>query len=102
MNARFDSVGAALTVAIIGLVGPAALVVLLVLRDWPANDIATVIGLFTGLVGTMVGAFLGVQVGSVGKQEAVEARKEAESVTRRALAALPVAEAERVLAKPPQ
>jgi hypothetical protein len=99
MNARFDSVGAALTVAIVGLVVPAAIVVLLVFRDWQANEIAAIVGLFTGLVGTMVGAFLGVQVGAVGKHEAIEARKEAEAVTRRALASLPAAEAEKILAK---
>jgi hypothetical protein len=99
MNANFNSVGAALTVAIVGLVVPGSLVVLLVLRDWQANEIATVIGLFTGLVGTMVGAFLGVQVGAVGKQEAIEARKEAEAVTRRALATMPAAEAAKILEK---
>jgi hypothetical protein len=77
-------------VAVIGLIIPAGLVVLLVLKDWKANDIATIVGLFTGLVGTLVGAFLGVQVGSAGKQAA-------QKLAIRALAALPPDRAEQVL-----
>jgi hypothetical protein len=99
MNGKFTSIGSALIVATVGLIVPAALVVLMIFRNWPANDIATIVGLFTGLVGTMVGAFLGVQVGAQGREEAIAARKEAETVTRRALAAMPAAEAAKILEK---
>src|SRR5689334_17619999 len=63
-------VGSALIIAIIGLLLPTILVVLLAFKNWKPNDIVTVVGCFTGLVGTLVGAFLGVQVGSAGKQKA--------------------------------
>jgi hypothetical protein len=57
--------GAALIVAVVGLMIPAILVFFLATRpDWKPNDVATLVGLFTGVVGTLVGAFLGVQVGA--------------------------------------
>jgi hypothetical protein len=75
--------GAALLVAIFGLLIPAILAFALTFRpDWKPNDISTLVGVFTGVVGTLVGAFLGVQVGSTGKQKV-------ENLANRALAALP-------------
>lgn len=75
-------VGSALIIALVGLLVPTGLVIFLVYRGWHSTAIVGVVGLFTGLIGTLVGAFLGVQVGAAGKQKA-------EDVARRALAALP-------------
>jgi hypothetical protein len=86
--------GAALVVAVVGLLIPAILVVWLSYRpEWKPSDIATLVGLFTGVVGTLVGAFLGVQVGAAGK-------KNAEHLANRALAALPPEKAAEVLDQP--
>jgi hypothetical protein len=85
-------VSSALVIAILGLLIPAALVVFLVLKDWKSADVATIVGLFTSVVGTLVGAFLGAQVGSAGKQKA-------EDLARRALAALPPERAEQIVGR---
>ena len=53
------------------------------------TNIATVIGATTSLVGTVVGAFLGVQVGSVGKERAEADRQRSEEMAQRALSMLP-------------
>ena len=58
--------------------------------DWKVSDIMTLIGSLTTFLGTVVGAFLGVQVGAAGKANA-------ENVARRALAALPPESARQVL-----
>ena len=83
-------VGSALIIAVVGLLIPAILVVFLAFKDWKVNDITTIVGCFTGLVGTLVGAFLGVQVGSAGKQKA-------ENLARRALSELPPEKARELL-----
>jgi zinc transporter ZupT len=80
-------IGSALIIALVDLLIPTGLVIFLVLRNWQSNDIVGVVGLFTGLIGTLVGAFLGVQVGATGKQKA-------ENIARRALAALPPEQAQ--------
>ena len=49
--------GAVLVVAVVGLLIPACLVIWLSYRpEWKPNDVATIVGLFTGVVGTLVGA----------------------------------------------
>jgi len=78
----------ALVIAIVGLFIPAGLAVFLVLNQWKANDVATIIGVFTSIVGTLVGAFLGVQVGSAGKDKAEDRASKSEALAARALAAL--------------
>ena len=83
-------VGSALIVAVMGLLIPAALVVFLVQNAWKPNEISSIIGLFTGVVGTLVGAFLGVQVGAAGKAKA-------ENLANRALGALSAEKAEEIL-----
>jgi hypothetical protein len=82
--------GSALLIALTGIIVPALLVVFLVSKDWKANEVATIVGLFTGVVGTLVGAFLGVQIGSAGKQKA-------ENLAQRALGALSPEKAQDVL-----
>ncbi|HYC11217.1 MAG TPA: hypothetical protein VEC02_00955 [Nitrososphaerales archaeon] len=49
-----------------------------------AADVSSVFGLITGVVGTLVGAFFGVQVGSQGKESAANAQKKAENAQHRA------------------
>jgi uncharacterized protein YacL len=85
-------VSSALLVAVIGLIVPAVLAWALTTREgWTASDVTALVSVFTTVVGTLVGAFLGVQVGSAGKQKA-------ENLANRALAALPPETAADVLA----
>jgi hypothetical protein len=75
-----------------------AVVLLVAIWRWEvANDVALVVGLFTSMVGTVIGAFFGIQVGSQGKEEALAAREQAETKADAALGALPKNEARQVL-----
>lgn len=97
-NAANGRERSALVIAILGLVLPATLVIVLSLcADWTAQDITSVVGVFTSFVGTLVGAFLGVHVGAAGRREAQEGQQRAEAIAQRALAALPPEEATRAL-----
>lgn len=60
----------AFLLAVIGLGLSAALAVMLVLLKVAASEITSLIGLFTGVLGTLVGTFFGLQVGSSGKERA--------------------------------
>ena len=82
--------GSALIVAVVGLAIPAGLVVFLVHQNWKPTNVASIIGVFTSIVGTLVGAFLGVQVGAAGKDKA-------QNIANRALAALPPETAKAIL-----
>jgi len=85
--------------SIFGLALAAALAVLLVFMagtkvDTPAEVVA-IVGLFTSVTGTLVGAFFGLQIGAAGaeherrsRQKAEESRQTAEEATRIALAHL--------------
>jgi hypothetical protein len=71
--------------SIIGLGIAAALVIALLIAGWQASeDIVAVVGLFTSVLGTLVGAFFGLQIGSAGKAQAEEraddAQKRAETL----------------------
>lgn len=78
-------------IVLFGLVVIACLALFLPVNGhWKAADITTLIGSLTTFLGTVVGAFLGVQVGAAGKANA-------ESVARKALAALPPDSARQVL-----
>ena len=83
-------IGSALIIAILGLLIPAILVVILVSKGWNASDVSSIVGVFTSIVGTLVGAFLGVQVGAAGKDKA-------QNLANRALAALPPETAKAIL-----
>lgn len=62
-----------------GLAVAALLVVFLVLNKWTdAADITSVVGLFTSVLGTLVGAFFGLQIGAQGKEKAEEKVEKAE------------------------
>jgi surface antigen len=84
--------GGAMLIILMGLVTIAFLAYCLPTKDgaWKPSDVMTLIGSITTFLGTVVGAFLGVQVGSAGKQKA-------EAITQRALAALAPEAASRVL-----
>jgi hypothetical protein len=58
--------------------------------NWKPSDVTALVGAVTTLLGTLVGAFLGVQAGSTGKAKA-------EGLANRALAALKPEEAARVM-----
>ena len=84
------SVRSALVIGLVGLMIPALLTVLLVFMCWKSSDISALISPFIGVVGTLVGSFLGVKVGAAGKEKA-------EQLTYRALAKLDPAAAKDVL-----
>lgn len=61
----------AFQLAIFGLVLAAVLViVLLCIGSFASTDIVAVVGLFTSVLGTLVGAFFGLQIGSADKSRA--------------------------------
>jgi hypothetical protein len=84
--------GAALVVVILGLFLIAGLAWLLPAKDWTAANVVALVGTLTTFLGTVVGAFLGVQVGAAGK-------KKSDEIAYRALAALHPDEAARVLSE---
>lgn len=85
--------GTALIVVVLGLFLIAGLAWLLPVKDgWTAANVIGLVGTLTTFLGTVVGAFLGVQVGAAGKSRSDE-------VARRALAALSPADAANVLKK---
>jgi hypothetical protein len=65
--------------AIFGLFIAAVLVlVLLAFGFKEANDIVAIVGLFTSVLGTLVGAFFGLQIGSAGKEQSDQRANKAE------------------------
>jgi uncharacterized membrane protein len=83
--------GGALIVILVGLAVIALLSYFLPVKEsWKAADVIALVGTLTTFLGTVVGAFLGVQVGAAGKQKA-------ENLANRALGALAPAEAARVI-----
>jgi len=101
---------------VIGLCGLLCIFVLILLLmtvgiKTSSSDIVAIIGTVTGLVGTIVGAFLGVQVGSTDKQTILDQLSKtqnqlnatqnqlntAQSHLNRALGLLPKEEAEKIM-----
>src|ERR687884_148624 len=78
-----------LLIILAGFVLVALVSVVAIFRWDDATNTAAVIGATTSLVGTVVGAFLGVQVGSAGKERAEADRRRLEQFARLALAMLP-------------
>jgi len=57
--------------SVFGLSLSVALVVVLLIAGMnKSNDIVAVVGLFTSVLGTLVGAFFGLQIGAAGKEKA--------------------------------
>jgi hypothetical protein len=98
----------AFLVIIVGLIIVAVLAMKLPVstENWKPSEISALIGGLTTFLGSVVGAFLGVQVGAAGKDKAEAARAKAETdkdkaqeTAKLALAALQPEEARRVLQK---
>jgi hypothetical protein len=83
----------ALLVALGGMLIAAVVVCVLAFQGRSAAEISTVAGMFTTLIGTLVGTFLGVQVAGAGKQKA-------EDMARKALGALSPTEAAKITNPP--
>jgi hypothetical protein len=87
--------------SIIGLFLAAVLTVFLVWftdmnLSTPA-EVVGIVGLFTSVTGTLVGAVVGHTIGAAAAENERRSRQRAEEVTRRALAHLPHEKAEEVL-----
>ncbi|HSK83501.1 MAG TPA: hypothetical protein VK902_08880 [Rubrobacter sp.] len=76
------------------------LITLISMFRWSeVTSVATVVGAVASLVGTVVGAFFGVQVGAVGKERADAARERSERGVKAALSMLPPEAAEQLRAE---
>ena len=73
---------------VIGLVVILVVFVVAVWKYGAANDVVTVVGSVTGVIGTIVGAFFGLQAGAAGKEKAEAARKDAEEKALKLASAL--------------
>ena len=77
--------------------GLVAFITLIAIFRWnEVANVATVVGAVSSLVGTVVGAFFGVQFGSAGKEKAEAARDRSQEVAEAALSMLPPESAERL------
>ena len=73
------------------------LITLISMFRWDeVTSMATVVGAVASLVGTVVGAFFGVQVGAVGKEKAEAERSRSEEGIKAALSMLPPEAAEQL------
>ena len=76
--------------AIFGLGLAALLTFVLIVNGKAANEITAVVGLFTSILGTLVGAFFGLQIGSAGtataQQQAADAQQQATDANNKATA----------------
>jgi len=69
----------AFQLSVIGLVLAALLVGALLWAGWKtAADVASVVGLFTSVLGTLVGLFFGLQIGSADKAKAEDRAERAQ------------------------
>jgi len=89
----------AFIISMLGLGGVIAIILFLIFTKYgnASSDIVAIVGTITGLVGTIVGAFLGVQAGADGKPALMLQLKETQALLNRALVALPKKEAEKLL-----
>ena len=72
----------AFQLSIIGLALAAVLVVALLIAGWKTgSDVSAVVGLFTSVLGTLVGAFFGLQVGAADKAKVEERADNAQQKT---------------------
>ena len=89
----------AFTLSIIGLLLAAMLAFFLVIMGHPivtnSNEVAMIVGLFTSMTGTLVGAFFGLQIGAAGAElerqsrlQAEESHRDTEELAQSALARL--------------
>jgi hypothetical protein len=89
--------------AVIGLFLAVALAVFLVIigeaRMNTSAEVVALVGLFTSVTGTLVGAFFGAQIGAAGAEHERRGRRKAEQIARHALAHLPQSDAKSLLDK---
>lgn len=84
-------------IVIAGLIVVGAVFVAAILK-WPtAADVSTAVGSLTGVVGTIIGAFFGIQVGSAGKEKAEADRAAAENRALTLAAELPPERARKIM-----
>ena len=68
----------AFSLSIVGLALAAVLVIALLIAGWKvSSDIVAVVGLFTSILGTLIGSFFGFQIGASDKDKAENRAKEA-------------------------
>lgn len=84
-------------IVVIGLTIVAAVFLVAITKWTAASDVTAVVGSVTGMVGTIIGAFFGVQVGSAGKEKAESDRKVAEDKALRLASAMQPEVAVRIL-----
>jgi protein-S-isoprenylcysteine O-methyltransferase Ste14 len=76
-------------IVFLGLVVAAAVFFGAIFHWTAAADVATAVGSVTGVIGTVVGAFFGIQAGSEGKEQVEAARVRAETNASRLALVLP-------------
>ena len=86
-------------IVVIGLILVGFIFGIAVLRWTSASDVSTVVSAATGVIGTLVGAFFGVQLGSAGKDKSDAARQTAENKALHFAAALEPSKAQQVMEK---
>jgi len=84
-------------IVLFGLFVVGVVFIVAILKWTTAADVATAVGSLTGVVGTIVGAFFGVQAGASGKEKAETARALAEDKAVRLAAELPPEAVKRAL-----
>lgn len=84
-------------VIIVGFLFVAAVFIIAIIKWNNASDVTAVVGAFTGLVGTVVGAFFGAQIGLAGREKAERDRKEAEEKAFRIAMLLPPEKAKSII-----
>jgi hypothetical protein len=74
---------------LVAVVAILAVFVFAALRYSTASDVSTALAAVTGTLGTILGAYLGVQTGSAGRDQSEAARREAEEHARAFAAVAP-------------
>jgi hypothetical protein len=97
-----DSRWPALVVVVVGLTTVAAAFGLAVLHYTKSSDVSTALAPLTGVVGTIVGAYFGLQVGSQGTAASEARRARADDQAKALAAVAPPEDALRILGTPGQ
>ena len=74
--------------AVTGLGLSAALVIILFIWGMDSSQIGAIVGIFTGLTGTLVGTFFGVQIGSIGREQERQEKQKMETMAMMAIGEL--------------
>ncbi len=89
--------------AIAGLGLAALLVIFLVVGTaitmQTAQDVVAIVGLFTSITGTLVGAFFGLQIGAAGKEREIQDRRTSQKMAEMALGMMEPEDAMKVMDK---